>query len=511
MAVNGNQPDFFFDTPEHLEGILRLARFLETLPGVDKAVSYADYLKLVNYTLNEFDPAAYRIPEEGWELRMAVNNAKTLLGEDLLSQFVSPDFSQTTVLLFIHIASSRKFLETREAILAHLGDTFSPSMARDVTGIGIAVSASSQLLVSGQVRSLGLTLSAVFVIMFFLFLSGRVGLVGVATCAFPIKDRALTDTVRRTGVPILFTSLIISVGFSILLFSHFTPTSVFGGLMVVTMASALIGDLIFLPSVMRHVELVTVWDILRMAPTLEGVSESVADELNGPLNAIKQESEYLKMMAERRGSFGEEELREISENIRGHANRTLEVVRRLARAGGPAGGEKLLVAINDVIADVESAVREGLRFDHIRLDLRLTDPIPRILAHRTRLDQVLFNLAANAREAIKAGNRSIDGDGDRRITIRSFTQGRQVVVTVSDTGPGIPAPIKDRIFEPFFTTRGQGRGRGLGLSVCREIVRSYGGSISVSSAPGEGAVFRLAFPAHAPLEDKQAEWPFSIG
>jgi hypothetical protein len=433
-------------------------------------------------------------------------------------------------------------------------------MTFDVTGIGIAVSASSQVLVSGQVRSLGLTLSAIFVIMFFLFLSGRVGLVGVATCAFPIvinfglmgwlgirlslatsliasiatgiavddiihylvrynrefkkdldKDRALTDTIRRTGVPILFTSLIISVGFSILLFSHFTPTSVFGGLMVITMISALIGDLILLPSIMRHVELVTVWDILRMVPTLEGISASVADELNRPLNAIKKESEYLRMMAGRRGGFGEEELRGISETIRSHADRTLEVVRRLTYAGSPTDGEKLLVAINDVIADVESAVREGLRFDDIQLDLRLTDPIPLILAHRTRLDQILFNLVANAREAIKEGGHSLDEDRSRRITIHSFTEGRQVVVTVADTGPGIPARIKDRIFEPFFTTRGHGKGKGLGLTVCREIVRTYGGTVSFTSHPGKGTLFRLAFPAHVPVDGKQAEWPFSIG
>ena len=560
VAVNSDRFDYFFDNPDPLEEIVRLARFLETLPGVDKAVSYPDYLKLVNYTLNDFDPAAYAIPEEGYELRMAVNNAKTLLGEDLLSRFVSPDFSQTAVLLFTHIASSRKFLETREAILADLKHRFPPTMTFDVTGIGIAVSASSEVLVSGQVRSLGLTLSAIFVIMFFLFLSGRVGLVGVITCAFPIvinfglmgwlgirlsmatsliasiatgiavddiihylvrynrefkkdldKDRALTDTVRRTGVPILFTSLIISVGFSILLFSNFTPTSVFGGLMVITMISALIGDLILLPSIMRHVELVTVWDILRMVPMLEGISASAADELNGPLNAIKKESEYLRMMAERRGGFGEEELRGFAENIRGHADRTLEVVRRLAYAGRPNDGEKLLVAINDVIADVESAAREGLRFDDIQLDLRLTDPIPMILAHRTRLNQILFNLVANAREAIKEGGHSLDEDRNRRIAIRSFTEGRQVVVAVADTGPGIPVPIKDRIFEPFFTTRGHGRGKGLGLTVCREIVRSYGGSIRFSSHPGKGAEFRLAFPAHTPVDGKQAEWPFSIG
>ena len=86
-----------------------------------------------------------------------------------------------------------------------------------------------------------------------------------------------------------------------------------------------------------------------------------------------------------------------------------------------------------------------------------------------------------------------------------------LLVAVADTGPGIPARIKTRIFEPFFTTRGHGRGKGLGLTVCREIVRSYGGSIRFSSQPGKGAEFRLALPAHTPVDGKQAEWPFSIG
>jgi diguanylate cyclase (GGDEF)-like protein len=99
------------------------------------------------------------------------------------------------------------------------------------------------------------------------------------------KERALRDTIRGVGRPIIFTTLTIGLGFAVLLFSHFKPTAVFGLLMVITMGSALIGDLILLPSLMTHVELITIWDLLRLKlgkdpekgiPLLDGLSRSQA-------------------------------------------------------------------------------------------------------------------------------------------------------------------------------------------------------------------------------------------
>ena len=78
------------------------------------------------------------------------------------------------------------------------------------------------------------------------------------------KNRALRDTIRSVGRPIIFTTITISLGFSILLFSHFEPTAVFGMLMIITMVSALVADMILLPSLMTHVELITIWDLLKV-------------------------------------------------------------------------------------------------------------------------------------------------------------------------------------------------------------------------------------------------------
>ena len=177
----------------------------------------------------------------------------------------------------------------------------------------MVISASSHLLTSGQVKSLSMTMVLVFGIMFMLFLSSKVGFIAAATNLFPIvtvfgvmgwlgielsmftslvasiaiglavddtihylvrynrefredlDDRkALRTTLEHVGRPIIFTTVTIGLGFSILLLSGFKATAVFGVLMVVTMVSALVGDMILLPSLMLHVELITLWDLVKL-------------------------------------------------------------------------------------------------------------------------------------------------------------------------------------------------------------------------------------------------------
>jgi diguanylate cyclase (GGDEF)-like protein len=303
----------YYELPEHIAAIDQMVRFAETLPGVDKAISFPGYLKLVGFATNGFDPAYYRLPEEPFEVRMLINGYRSLLGPEMLRAFMDPTFTRTNILLLTHISSSRDFLKLRQEIEAHTQTAFSRDLQWNVTGFGVVISASSRQLTIGQLKSLSVTMLLVFAIMFMLFLSAKVGLVAIATNLFPIvvnfgimgwlgielsmgtsliagvavglavddtihylvrfnsefkKDlddrRALQATLNRIGRPVIWTTLTIGVGFCVLLFSSFKPTAVFGFLMVTTMLAALVGDLLLLPSLMRHVELVTLWDLARV-------------------------------------------------------------------------------------------------------------------------------------------------------------------------------------------------------------------------------------------------------
>ena len=312
-VVMGSPQADYFEDPTHLKDIVSLQAYLEKLPGVDKTISFADYLKLVNYALNRFEQQHYVLPQEGFEIRMAINNYATMLGQGMLTRFMSSDFSKTNILLLTHISSSKDFLQARDDILAHVKQNFSKDLVWDVTGLGIAISVSSELLTAGQIKSLSITMLLVFGIMFALFLSIKVGLIAIVPNVFPIiinfgimgwfgielslvtsliasiaiglavddtihylvrynrefktdldEKRAIRDTLTHVGRPITFTTLTICVGFSILLFSSFKPTAIFGVMMVITSLSALVGDLILLPSLIQHVEVVTLWDLLRL-------------------------------------------------------------------------------------------------------------------------------------------------------------------------------------------------------------------------------------------------------
>jgi hypothetical protein len=142
--------------------------------------------------------------------------------------------------------------------------------------------------------------------------------------------------------------------------------------------------------------------------------------------------------------------------------------------------------------------------EHIVVGLDLTTVVPCVLADRAQIDQVLLNLAANARDAMPAG-------GGLRIAVTAVTvsktfvkshpgakTGRHVLLEVSDSGVGMDESTQAHLFEPFFTTKPPGQGTGLGLASVYGIVKQAGGYIDVQSRPGGGSVFRIYLPA---LED----------
>jgi signal transduction histidine kinase len=118
--------------------------------------------------------------------------------------------------------------------------------------------------------------------------------------------------------------------------------------------------------------------------------------------------------------------------------------------------------------------------------MRLDDGLPEVRADESQIRQVVMNLMVNALQAMEKGG---------RLTVTTkFAEGR-TLLSVQDTGTGIPEDIKDKIFLPFFTTKEMHMGTGIGLSVVLGIVKSHGGDIEASSVPGAGTEFRVWLPA----------------
>jgi two-component system NtrC family sensor kinase len=122
--------------------------------------------------------------------------------------------------------------------------------------------------------------------------------------------------------------------------------------------------------------------------------------------------------------------------------------------------------------------------------------VPPVTCNVGELNQVFLNLIINAAQAIEE---HVGDEGARgQIRISTLVQGNQAVVRIADSGPGIPAELRERIYEPFFTTKEVGKGTGQGLALARTAVERHSGSIECDSAPGAGTTFTIRLPLPGP-------------
>ena len=147
--------------------------------------------------------------------------------------------------------------------------------------------------------------------------------------------------------------------------------------------------------------------------------------------------------------------------------------------------QKQAVDLNGVVEDVLSLVRNQAIFRNIRLGTELDAKLPAVMADRDQMRQVVLNTVINAAEAM------VDGGGELQVSSRDG--GGHVLLTIRDTGPGIPPEIMSKIFEPFFTTKKTGTG--LGLAIAYGIVERHKGTINIDSAPGRGTTINVRIPA----------------
>jgi PAS domain S-box-containing protein len=224
------------------------------------------------------------------------------------------------------------------------------------------------------------------------------------------------------------------------------------------------------------------------------LASGVAHDLNNILSPMLMVAGLLK------DEVGTKEGRAALGLVETSAHRGAAIIKQLLLFGRGHDGEKVVVAPVHLIKEMVGIARETFPREIGIIEKAPRDLWP-VIGDPTQLHQVLLNLCVNARDAMRQGGRLILGG--RNVTFDATSApafpdakpGRYTLLTVEDTGEGIPAEIIARIFDPFFTTKELGRGTGLGLSTVQNIVKGHQGFVSVYSEAGRGTVFNVYLPA----------------
>jgi PAS domain S-box-containing protein len=192
-----------------------------------------------------------------------------------------------------------------------------------------------------------------------------------------------------------------------------------------------------------------------------------------------------------------------------NVERGSDMVRQVLSFARGVEGERIPIQPRHLLKEVVKVMRDTLP-KNITVTIEVPEDLSAVSADATQLYQVVMNLCVNARDAmadggtlsIKAENVTLD-ETYARMHLEA-KPGRFILMTVSDTGVGIPAEVIDKIYEPFFTTKEYGKGTGLGLSTAVGIIKGHGGFINVYSEVGKGTQFRIYLPAVGPGSAQQA-------
>jgi PAS domain S-box-containing protein len=223
--------------------------------------------------------------------------------------------------------------------------------------------------------------------------------------------------------------------------------------------------------------------------TMGELTASVAHEVNQPIAAaVTNAKTCLRWLTRDQPDL--EEARAAAMRIVNDGTRAAEIIKRIRLLFKKETSERELVDINEVVEEMVVLLRgEAMRYS-ISLKTELEADTPRVMADRVQLQQVLMNLMLNGMDAMK------DADGTRELTIKSQRgENDQVLVSVNDTGVGLPPEQADRIFTAFFTTKPHGTG--MGLSISRSIVESHDGRLWAADNAPRGASFCFSLPAKA--------------
>jgi C4-dicarboxylate-specific signal transduction histidine kinase len=221
--------------------------------------------------------------------------------------------------------------------------------------------------------------------------------------------------------------------------------------------------------------------------TIGQLGASIAHEVNQPIAALLMNAATAaRWLAHQPPNL--EKANQAIARIIGDGERTADIVSRIRNFSKKAPARSGVLEINDAILDIMGLARAAISEHGVSVKMRLSEGLPRISGDKVQLQQVILNLIMNAIEAM-----SEVSERSRDLLIRtSAADPGSVLVSVSDSGPGLPEANLERIFEAFYTTKASGLG--MGLSICRSIVEAHGGRLWATRNEPHGAVFCMTLP-----------------
>ena len=230
--------------------------------------------------------------------------------------------------------------------------------------------------------------------------------------------------------------------------------------------------------------------LTRRVTTMGQLTASIAHEVSQPIQAVAINAQAASLwLAAQPPNL--EEVGKILARIVENSSRAGDVIGRIRALVKKAPQRKDRLEINGAIREVIELTRGEAEKNRVSVRTQLADDLPLIQGDRVQLQQVMLNLIVNAVQAMSGV-----GDGARELLISTGTAELDgVLVTVRDSGPGLPPSSLERLFDAFYTTKADGMG--MGLSICRSIIEAHGGRLWASENLPRGAVFQFTAPPYA--------------
>ena len=218
--------------------------------------------------------------------------------------------------------------------------------------------------------------------------------------------------------------------------------------------------------------------------SLGRVTAGIAHEIRNPLSGIYIYLKALKKIYNQMGDITK--VVSIIDKIEAASYKIESIIKRVMDFSKPGQPQFIMANLNPYIDEVTKLTSVSLRKNGIRFEKYLDPDLPECFAEPHLIEQVILNLINNAAEAIK------EFQGKKLIVLKTFKKNHSIVISVKDTGPGIPLSRQSKIFDPFYTTKPNSSG--IGLSICHRIILDHGGSLKLQATENPGAEFVIELP-----------------